>query len=144
MASFRMFCMQSMRSSRININSRNVDEISGMKDFLLIQLTTSQCVNPVNTSDSFDKWRRLKHEGRRSDICYREDISVTIHNFWSFTHSFRLTENLILCIYAKSQFPNSGKYKCYFITFHHVNYTLFHLVELYRKAPRNPCSSSLR
>jgi hypothetical protein len=52
-----------------------VDEISGMKDFLLIQVTTSQCVNPVNTSDLFDKWRKSKHEDRRSNICYRGDIS---------------------------------------------------------------------
>lgn len=48
-----------------NVNSRNVDEISEITDFLLIQVITSQCVNPVNTSDLSDKWRKLKHDERK-------------------------------------------------------------------------------
>ena len=68
-----------------------------MKGSSLIQMTTSQCVNPVNTSDLFDKWRKLKpEESKRSRYLFnRGDISGYHVFYWSFTHSFSLsTENL--------------------------------------------------
>ena len=73
-----------------DVNSRNVDEISEMKDFLLIQSTTSQCVNPVSTLDLFDKWKKLKHEeSRRSSICYRRYLWSSLNSGVLHVHFVR-------------------------------------------------------
>ena len=59
-------------------NTRNVDEISEMKDSLLIQLITSQCVNLANTLDLFDKLRKSKREGVGVVIIIIGEISSAI------------------------------------------------------------------